>query len=226
MKRYLIVAVGALLLAAPAKAQKNCTKGKPCGNTCIARDKVCRVGSGSASSETRERARPATSSTRAVTATKTRTPASTPAAVTATRRAGTCTVGTISDGDTFACTNGARVRLLLIDTPERAQAPYGEQARAALAALIPPGSDVRLEFDVEEQDRYGRLLAYVHRGGTIVNEQMARQGYALSLIYPPNVKYVDQIRAAVEEARAARRGLHSGSAFECTPRDYRANRCQ
>ena len=28
----------------PANAQKNCTKGIPCGNTCISASKVCRVG--------------------------------------------------------------------------------------------------------------------------------------------------------------------------------------
>lgn len=224
--RILLILATALLLAVPTDAQKNCTKGKPCGNSCISRDKVCRIGSGTATSGSSQRERPATSSTRAVAASKTRVPPSTEQAVAHVRAFGTCRVGSVSDGDTFACDNGARVRLLLIDTPKKSQAPYGEQARQALAALIPVGSDVRLEFDVEKQDRYGRLLAYVYRDGAMANEEMARQRYALSLTYPPNVKYVDQIRAAVEDARAARRGLHSGSGFECTPRDYRANRCQ
>ena len=32
----------ATALAAPLAAQRNCTKGKPCGNTCIAVTSTCR----------------------------------------------------------------------------------------------------------------------------------------------------------------------------------------
>jgi predicted DNA-binding transcriptional regulator YafY len=43
--------VAALLMAAgiatPLEAQRNCVKGKPCGNSCIARNKVCRIGAAS-----------------------------------------------------------------------------------------------------------------------------------------------------------------------------------
>jgi hypothetical protein len=46
--RALVILITLAVLPIPAEAQKNCVKGKPCGNTCIARDKVCHVGSGSA----------------------------------------------------------------------------------------------------------------------------------------------------------------------------------
>lgn len=104
---------------------KVCTKGQACGNSCISASYTCRQGPGCAcnAGETvkpaRAKERPATSSTRAVAATKTRTPASTPAAVATVIREGRCTVASIGDGDTFTCSNGARVRLLLIDTPEK-----------------------------------------------------------------------------------------------------------
>lgn len=141
-------------------------------------------------------------------------------------RAPVCTVARVSDGDTVACEDGRRIRLLLIDTPEMSQGPYGAEAKRALEAMLPVGSEARVELDVDPTDRYGRVLAYLYDdGGRMLNEEMARLGYALMLTYPPNVRHVERIAAAVREAREARRGLWSGSAFECTPRDHRARRC-
>jgi micrococcal nuclease len=68
---------------------------------------------------------------------------------------------------------------------------------------------VRLVFDVEHRDRYGRLLAYVHRvgDGLFVNASLVREGYAGALTIPPNVRYADRFRRLQREARDARRGL-------------------
>lgn len=138
-----------------------------------------------------------------------------------------CTVSRVYDGDTVTCRSGERIRLLLIDTPEMDQGPFGREARTALLRLIPLGTTVRVEHDVERQDRYGRTLGYLWLpDGRIVNEELARAGYALSLTYPPNVRHVDRIRAAVEDAKAARRGLWARSGFSCEPRDHRAGRCE
>ena len=204
------VAVLALLLfVSPLAAQKNCTKGIPCGNTCIAANKTCRVGTRSTTAPPAE-PRP-------------RAPAQTPAK---SASAATCRVARISDGDTLTCEGGEKVRLLLIDTPELSQAPYGGRARNELQRLAPVGTLLRMESDVEKQDRYGRTLAYLWLpDGRMVNEEVARSGYALVLSYPPNVRHIDRVRAAVEEAKRGRRGLWSTSAFECSPRDYRAKRC-
>ena len=57
------------------------------------------------------------------------------------------------------------------------------------------------------------------------NEEMARLGLVVVSIYQPNVRHVDRIRAAVEEARAAKRGLWSTAAFACLPSDHRRGRC-
>lgn len=89
------------------------------------------------------------------------------------------------------------------------------------------GSTPRLEMDVDPQDRYGRALAYAYTAdGQMVNEELARQGYALTLTYPPNVRHVERIRSAVQEARSAGRGLHATRAFACTPKEYRAGKCR
>ena len=138
-----------------------------------------------------------------------------------------CRVERVTDGDTFVCAGGRRVRLLLIDAPEMQQGPYGARARRELQRLIAPGTTVRLEYDVEKRDRYGRTLAYVYDPpGTLVNEAMLRSGYAVVIVYPPNVQYVERMRAAATDAREAKRGLWATNAFDCTPRDYRRGRCR
>ena len=136
-----------------------------------------------------------------------------------------CTVEAVTDGDTIRC-GGERVRLLLIDAPEIDQGPFGRAAQAFLEAVLPVGAAARLALDIEPRDRYGRLLAYVHRyDGQMVNAMMARQGFAVPLVIPPNVRHVEMIRAAADSARIARIGLWSIDAFECAPQDYRDGRC-
>lgn len=138
-----------------------------------------------------------------------------------------CSVTEIVDGDTIRCGDLGRVRLLLIDTPERDQQPWGGRARDALAELLPAGSEARLEADVQPRDRYGRLLAYVYRtDGLQVNEMMVRNGFAEVLVYPPNVRHVEVLRRARTLARNAGLGLWSTEAFDCTPRDHRARICE
>lgn len=148
------------------------------------------------------------------------------AAVLSPSNAPPCVVERVVDGDTIRCRGGLRVRLLLIDTPERSQRPFGPEATAALKRLLPVGSAARLELDVQAHDRYGRTLAYVYTSrGLMVNEELVRTGFAVVLVYPPNVRYVDRLRAAAAEAQRARRGLWARSGFECLPKDHRARRC-
>jgi micrococcal nuclease len=139
-----------------------------------------------------------------------------------------CTVAHVTDGDTFwaRCPQDLKVRLLLIDAPERDQFPFGREAKAAIETLLRPAEPVALEFDVERTDRYGRALAYAFLpDGRMVNEEMARAGYATALVYPPNVRYVERIRRAVMQARAAQRGLWAQGGFACAPKAHRQRRC-
>jgi micrococcal nuclease len=149
----------------------------------------------------------------------------------------TCTVTRIADGDTFECAGEAlrdalrceragRVRPIGIDAPELDQAPHGALAAEALAALIPPGSEVELERDVELCDPYGRLLAHVWAKSTLVNWEMVRRGWAMVYTVPPNVQYVEWLVAAQERARAERAGLWSSGGFECPPADRRRGLCE
>ena len=95
----------------------------------------------------------------------------------------------VVDGDTVELTNGRRVRLVQIDTPEVYNSPecYGEQASRITKRLLPPGTAVRLyrEPKTDAVDAYGRLLRYVFRvrGGLNVNVQLVRVGAAAPYFY-------------------------------------------
>jgi micrococcal nuclease len=136
-----------------------------------------------------------------------------------------CRVTKVVDGDTIECTGVGRVRLIGIDTPERGQAPFGAQATAALAQLLDGARRIELETDVEQRDRYGRLLAYVWVDGRMANWLLARSGWAIQLTYPPNVRYVERFSEAVTAARGENRGLWATGGFACEPKARRQGRC-
>jgi micrococcal nuclease len=132
---------------------------------------------------------------------------------------GRATVEHVVDGDTIDVTIGGRrerVRLIGINTPEtvdprRPVECFGHEASEHTSTLLPAGTEVELVRDVEPRDAYGRLLAYVYRrpDGLFVNLDLAAQGYADLLTFPPNIAHVDEFRAAVASARRASRGLWS-----------------
>jgi micrococcal nuclease len=125
------------------------------------------------------------------------------------------TVERVVDGDTIV-TGLGRVRLIGVDTPEtvdprRPVGCFGHEASANTAALLPPGTKVRLVYDVERRDRYGRLLAYVYRldDGLFVNARILADGFASILTIPPNVAHADEFLELQRRAREAGRGLWS-----------------
>lgn len=120
----------------------------------------------------------------------------------------------VIDGDTFVLETGQTVRLIGIDTPElhHPRKPVGcfaVEANNQLINLI-LNKSVRLEKDVSETDRYGRLLRFVYLSdNTFVNDVLVRQGYALAATFPPDVKFSPQFIEAEREARDSNRGLWS-----------------
>jgi micrococcal nuclease len=134
------------------------------------------------------------------------------------------TIVRVVDGDTLVVDGDERVRLIGINTPEtkdprRPVECFGREASAAAEALLPPGTEVVLEADVEATDRYGRTLAYVRRlpDGLFVNLDLVARGFAEVATYPPNVRYVDDLVAAQRLARAESRGLWSACGEVGTP---------
>ncbi len=86
------------------------------------------------------------------------------------------------------------------------------EAKAHTLTLLSAGEAVRLAYDVERTDRFGRTLAYVYRltDGLFVNLRIARDGFAMQLTVSPNVRHAEEFRQAVVEARDAKRGLWGG----------------
>ncbi len=124
------------------------------------------------------------------------------------------TVVRVVDGDTIHVRMGTRlekVRYIGVNTPELHHPTKGEEPGGREAATVnrqlAAGKRVRLELDVQESDRYGRLLAYVWVGEMMVNAELVRRGYAQVMTVPPNVRYQELFLKLQRDAREAGRGL-------------------
>ncbi len=120
----------------------------------------------------------------------------------------TARVTQVIDGDTITIEGGYRVRYIGIDTPEIYPdlEAFGIEAREANRKLV-EGKEVRLEQDVSETDKYGRLLRYVWVDDILVEAELVRQGLARAKAYPPDTKYQVYLEQMEAEAREAGRGI-------------------
>lgn len=124
------------------------------------------------------------------------------------------TVVRVVDGDTLLLAGDVRVRLLGVDTPETVRPdhppePFGPEASEFTRAFV-AGGPVRLTFDRERQDRYGRQLAFVWRGEVSLNEQLIAAGLSPAMTkYPYSPTMKDRFRAAEREAKRKRLGIWS-----------------
>jgi micrococcal nuclease len=138
-------------------------------------------------------------------------------AVTATRvvsfvrgEIGDLVVSKVFDGDSILLSDGREIRYIGIDAPETGgnrPAEFGGKEAADLNERLVDGNEVRLEFDTEKKDHYGRTLAYVYVGGTMINRELVLSGVALAVPYPPDLKHENELSEAMDEARRAGRGL-------------------
>lgn len=119
----------------------------------------------------------------------------------------TVKVARVIDGDTIEIEDGQRIRYIGIDTPELNQDEcYASEATNKNTELV-LGKEIRIEKDVSETDKYGRLLRYVWVGDVLVNDYLVRSGYAHSISYPPDIKYQEQFKEAQQEAILNNSGL-------------------
>lgn len=117
----------------------------------------------------------------------------------------------VIDGDTIKLSDGRVVRYIGINTPETKDKRkgiecFGKEAFEKNKELV-EGKEIRLEKDVSEKDKYGRLLRYVYVDEIFVNDYLVREGYAYAVTYPPDVKYQKQFKEAQDEAIENNRGL-------------------
>lgn len=104
----------------------------------------------------------------------------------------------ILDGDTFVIKNGLTVRLLGIDAPNRGAASY-DQSRLYLEKLLKEKT-LTFEYDQYQDDKFGRILAYVwldcfaeikplcHENRALVNEILLKKGFAQKVVYSKRKK--------------------------------------
>ncbi|MBU2540451.1 MAG: thermonuclease family protein [Candidatus Omnitrophica bacterium] len=131
-------------------------------------------------------------------------------------------VAEVIDGDTIELADGRLVRYIGIDTPELSERigedwieknePFAQSAKLLNEELV-KAKTVRLEFDRERTDKYGRLLAYCFVDNTFVNEIILEQGFALLYLIAPNIKYSEILVAAQGKARDNNRGLWQEELF-------------
>ncbi|REJ72610.1 MAG: hypothetical protein DWQ29_20645 [Planctomycetota bacterium] len=133
--------------------------------------------------------------------------------------AGEYEVARVVDGDTLLLETGHRVRLLGVDTPEtkhphRPAEPFG-QAAAQFTRRAVEGRIVRLEFDRHRVDRYGRTLAFVRLGETLLNEELIREGFSRAETgFPFRSDYQRRFQEAESSARQQRLGIWSTDHFK------------
>jgi micrococcal nuclease len=126
----------------------------------------------------------------------------------------------LETGDTI------KIRMIGVDTPESREnnktkrdaslagqdlktiTDLGKTSTTFLKRILPLGSKVRLEYDVQSKDRYGRSLAYVYLTGdsVMINLKLVQAGMASAMTIPPNVKCAQLFREAEAEARRKRVG--------------------
>ena len=117
----------------------------------------------------------------------------------------------VVDGDTIVLENGERVRLIGVDTPETVHPNkpvqyFGKEASAFTKNMV-EGKKVKLEYDWQRKDRYGRTLAYVYlEDGTHLNAEIIKQGFGFAYTKYP-FKYLEEFRKYEKEARIGKKGL-------------------
>ncbi len=131
----------------------------------------------------------------------------------------------VSDGDTLVLENGEKVRLIGVDTPEMDNLKRNQQnarknkideklvllfaskAKDYMRQAI-EGKTVRLEYDWQRLDKYGRTLAYVYRqeDNLFLNADIIQQGYGFSYNYFP-YRYSDLFKGYEAAARKNNKGL-------------------
>ena len=129
----------------------------------------------------------------------------------------------VVDGDTVLLEELGRARLIGINTPEtvspaqqvRGEPPqcFGPEASAEMKRLLPAGTEVEFDTDVEPLDRFGRNLVYLYKDGGSINELLVRKGFARAKAYKPNIRNQETFNRLQAEAKLESLGLW-GACFD------------
>lgn len=116
------------------------------------------------------------------------------------------------DGDTVKLSDGNKVRILGIDTPEtvdprKAVQCFGKEASAKMKELV-SGKKVILLVDSSQgdKDKYGRLLRYIYLDNVDIGAAMIQEGYAYAYLKYPTSK-TEEYKVLEAQAREGKKGL-------------------
>jgi micrococcal nuclease len=142
---------------------------------------------------------------------------------TANQETGTCV--SVYDGDTITVRLNkspqtlTKVRLIGLDTPELKSGEFGETAGNVTRSRL-LGQKLKLEYDKELYDKYGRSLAYVYlNDGTFINAILLEQGYARVMTIPPNTAHAAEFKVLETKAQQQHSGIWSQPPHKCTWRE-------
>jgi len=116
-------------------------------------------------------------------------------------------ISSVVDGDTVKLSDGNKVRILGIDTPETVDPRktvqcFGKEASEKMRSLV-DGETVTLVVDSSQgdKDRYGRLLRYIYLDNVDVGAKMIEEGYAYSYTKYPVAKtsYYSELESNARE---------------------------
>ena len=144
----------------------------------------------------------------------------TPTIIIATSSSQLVKVDRVIDGDTIKIETGQSVRYIGIDTPElhdprKPVQCFAKEAYEKNKQLV-EGKTVRLEKDVSQTDKYGRLLRYIFLSQTatsealFVNKYLVTEGYAYAATFPPDVRYAELFKNEQKQAMESKKGLWQG----------------
>ena len=128
----------------------------------------------------------------------------------------TAQVRHVHDGDTLWLTDGRKIRLIGINTPEvarkqRPAQPFANQAREHLIQQLHTSENrIGLRYGIERQDKYQRTLAHIYLpNGTNLQASLVRQGLATAFTTPPNASQADCYKQVEQQARRHKTGIWS-----------------
>ena len=123
----------------------------------------------------------------------------------------------IHDGDTLHLTDGRKIRLIGINTPELARdnrpaEAFSAEATKALKSLFKESKSISLVFGADKKDRYGRVLAHTFLAdGTNIQAAILERGLASAITIPPNTLFAACYLESERSARCSKKGLWANS---------------
>lgn len=118
-------------------------------------------------------------------------------------------VARVIDGDTIIIDTGQHVRYIGVNTPEVETSECFATEATEINKNLVLDKVVRLEKDISEIDKYGRLLRFVYIGDIFIDDYLVKNGYAKIMTVPPDIKNKDQFGQSENYARQNRLGLWS-----------------